>query len=109
MPLLQKPIQSGWRVTAAGIESAAMTTDTCIDLVSHSPKLAQPLTIQVKANEKAKPAGGAGKLAFDWWISETSPAALVALVEMQAEQVWLFTLSELSAVGSLVLGSSQSA
>jgi hypothetical protein len=85
------------RLLKAGIESAAMTTDAGIDLVAYSPKLAQPLTVQVKANEKPKPSGGTGKPAFDWWISETSPAALVALVEMQSERVWLFRLAELAA------------
>ena len=87
-----------FRLLKAGIESAALTTDTGIDLVAYSPRLERPLTIQVKANEKPKPAGGTGKAAFDWWVAEATPAALVALVEMQSERIWLFKLAEFSAV-----------
>ena len=33
-----------------GIESAPMSTDTGIDLVTYSPKTATPVTVQVKTN-----------------------------------------------------------
>jgi len=73
-----------------GIESAPMMTDTGIDLVAYSSKTAIPHTIQVKTNLKAKPGGGRGKSAFDWWIPEDSPAQLVALVDLSTARIWLF-------------------
>jgi hypothetical protein len=77
-----------------GIESAALTTDAGIDLVAYSPLKDNAITIQVKANEKAKPGGGAGSLALDWWLRENSPAELVALADLESQEVWLFTHSE---------------
>jgi len=38
-----------------GIESAPLTTDAGIDLVAHSTKEKDAITIQVKTNLKAKP------------------------------------------------------
>jgi hypothetical protein len=84
-----------FRLLKAGIESAAMTTDTGIDLVAYSPKVKQAITIQVKANLDAKPGGGKGHLALDWWLSQLSPAELVALVDVRSERVWLFKHAEL--------------
>lgn len=72
-----------------------MTTDTGIDLVAYSPKAKQAITIQVKANQAPKPSGGRGKLALDWWLSQSSPAALVALVDVLTERAWLFKHDEL--------------
>ena len=33
-------------------------------------------------------------MALDWWLKRTSPADLVALVNLESEEVWLFTLEE---------------
>lgn len=84
-----------YRLLKAGVESAAMTTDTGIDLVAYSPKAKQAITIQVKANLDAKPGGGKGKLALDWWLPQSNPAELVALVDVRSERVWLFKHDEL--------------
>lgn len=78
-----------------GIESAPMSTDTGVDLVAYSPKLARPLTIQIKANLKAKPGGGKGKLALDWWIDEDTPVEYIALVNLSSQRVWIFSKDEL--------------
>ena len=78
-----------------GIESAPMMTDTGIDLVAYSSNTGVPHTIQVKCNLKAKPGGGRGKLALDWWIPENSPAQLVALVDLSGVRIWLFSHIEL--------------
>ncbi|GHC08915.1 hypothetical protein [Thermomonas carbonis] len=103
IPTSLKPAQIGkcgellvqYRLLLLGIESAPMSTDTGIDLVVYAPKLQTALTIQVKANLKAKPGGGRGKLALDWWVPEASPAQLVALVDLSTEMVWLLTHGEL--------------
>jgi hypothetical protein len=63
-----------YRLLLLGIESAPMSTDVGIDLVAYSPRRQSAYPIQVKANLKAKPGGGTGKAALDWWVSETSPA-----------------------------------
>ena len=42
--------------------------------------------------------GGRGALALDWWVSEASPADLVALVDLDTESVWLFSHAELDAL-----------
>jgi hypothetical protein len=87
-----------YRLLRHGVESAPMTTDTGIDLVAYSPKKARPITIQVKTNLQPKPGGGRGKLALDWWISETSPAAWVALVDLETQRVWLLLQSEFATI-----------
>jgi hypothetical protein len=84
-----------YRLLLLGIESAPMSTDTGVDLVAYSPRLAQAITIQIKTNLRAKPGGGKGKAALDWWVSESVPAALVALVDLSSEKVWLFKREEL--------------
>ncbi len=71
-----------------------MTTDAGIDLVAYNAKSRRAVTIQVKANERPKPGGGKGKLALDWWLSESNPAELIALVDLSELRVWLFTPSE---------------
>lgn len=81
-----------------GIESAPLTTDSGIDLVAFSAKQNKALTIQVKANEKPKPGGGKGPLALDWWLRTTSPAELVALVDLSESRTWLFSHEEFSAL-----------
>jgi len=78
-----------------GVESAPMSTDTGVDLVAYSPKLARPTTIQIKTNLKAKPGGGKGKLALDWWIDEHTPVEYVALVDLSSQRVWILSKGEL--------------
>ena len=78
-----------------GVESAPMSTDTGVDLVAYSPKLARPTTIQIKANLKAKPGGGKGKLALDWWVGENTPVEYIALVDLSSQHVWILSKDEL--------------
>ena len=80
-----------------GIESAPMSTDTGIDLVTYSPKTATPVTVQVKTNLKPKPGGGSGKAALDWWVPTNSPAQYVALVDLSTQSIWLMSLPEFEA------------
>ena len=84
-----------YRLLCLGIESAPMSTDAGIDLVAYSPTRHSAHTIQVKTNLKAKPGGGTGKFALDWWVPEASPAELVALVDISSESIWLFSHSEM--------------
>ncbi|MDP1748506.1 MAG: hypothetical protein Q8L22_03535, partial [Reyranella sp.] len=56
-----------YKLLKRGIESAAMTTDDGIDLVAYAPG-SGPQTVQVKSCLRAKPAGGKGRLALDWWL-----------------------------------------
>lgn len=79
-----------------GVESAPMSTDAGIDLVAYSPTLGVPKTIQVKANLKAKPGGGKGRAALDWWLPHDSPAELIAFVDLSTRRIWLFKASEVS-------------
>jgi hypothetical protein len=84
-----------YRLLALGIESAPMSTDAGVDLVAYSPHLAQAITIQIKTNLGAKHAGGGkGKAALDWWVPESVPASLVALVDLSSERVWLLRREE---------------
>lgn len=78
-----------------GIESAAMSTDTGIDLVTYSPRTAKPVTVQVKTNLKPKPGGGRGKAALDWWVPVGSPAQYVAFVDLSTQSIWLMSQPEL--------------
>jgi hypothetical protein len=87
-----------YRLLMQGIESAPMTTDAGIDLVAYSPRKAGAITIQVKAKHRPTPGGGKGKFALDWWISETSPAEVVAFVDLDAERIWLFRHDELEKI-----------
>lgn len=80
------------------VESAPMSTDAGIDLVAYSPKTREPLTIQVKSNLRAKPGGGKGKAALDWWLPHYSPAQLVALVDLSSPRIWLFRTTEIPIV-----------
>ncbi len=73
-----------------------MTTDSGVDLVVYAPSKDGAMTVQVKANQRSKPAGGKGELALDWWLDESSPAQLVALVDLQEDRVWLFRHRELA-------------
>lgn len=83
-----------YKLLKFGIDSAAMTTDSGIDLVAYSPKSKRPYTIQVKTKEKALPGGGSGKLALAWDLRDNSPAELVAIADLSTDNVWLFTHAE---------------
>ena len=84
-----------YQLLLRGIESAPMSTDTGIDLVTYSPKLPHPITVQVKTNLQPKPGGGKGKLALDWWVPADSPAHYVALVDLCSEGIWFMSPAEL--------------
>jgi hypothetical protein len=86
-----------YQLLLRGIESAPMSTDTGIDLVTFSPKAPAPVTVQVKTNLQAKPGGGKGKMALDWWIPSDTPANLVALVDLSSQSIWLMSPAELAA------------
>ena len=83
-----------YRLLLLGIESSPMTTDTGVDLVVYSPTREEALTIQVKTNLQSKPGGGKGKKALNWWISNSVPAQLIALVDLSSESVWLLKREE---------------
>jgi hypothetical protein len=85
-----------YRLLLLGIESAPMSTDSGIDLVAYSPMAQRPRTVQVKANLKAKPGGGKGKAALDWWVPEDTPAELIALVDLSEQRLWIFERTEFS-------------
>ena len=84
-----------YQLLLLGIESAPMSTDTGIDLVTYSPRLPHPITVQVKTNLKSKPGGGTGKHALDWWVPNDSPADYVALVDLSSQSTWLMSPAEL--------------
>ncbi len=79
-----------------GIESASLSTDAGVDLVAYAPKAHEAQTIQVKSNHKAKPSGGKGKAALDWWIAQDNPAQLVALVDLSSKRLWVFMKEEIA-------------
>jgi hypothetical protein len=76
-----------YQLLLRGIESAPMSTDTGIDLVTYSPAAPHPITVQVKTNLQSKPGGGTGKHALDWWVPENSPAHYVALVDLSSQSI----------------------
>jgi hypothetical protein len=81
-----------------GVESAALMTDTGIDLVAYLPGRKRAMTIQVKANLKPKPGGGRGAMALDWWVRKDSPAEMVALVDLETENVWFLPHKKLEKI-----------
>jgi len=85
-----------YRLLKHAIEASAMPTDAGIDLVAFSSASRRTVTIQVKANLRAKPGGGKGSMALDWWAPQQSPAELFALVDLESDQVWLFWKEELA-------------
>jgi hypothetical protein len=85
-----------YELLSRGIESAPMTTDAGVDLVAYAPKIARPFSIQVKTNLKAKAGGGKGKASLDWWIPESTPAQLVALVDLSSRKIWIVLREELA-------------
>jgi len=84
-----------YKLLLKGIESAPLTTDSGVDLVAYAQQNERPITIQVKTNLKAKPSGGKGKLALDWWVPENSTAELFALADLSTQRVWLMNMKEL--------------
>ena len=83
-----------YKLLKNGIDSAAMTTDSGIDLVAYSSKNKRPFTIQVKTQEKPTHGGGKGKLSLGWSLRDNSPAELVAVTDLSTDNVWLFTHAE---------------
>jgi len=83
-----------YRLLKFGIDSAAMTTDSGIDLVAYSPKNSRSFTIQVKTQETPLKGGGKGKLALAWDLRDSSPAELVAVTDLSTDSAWLFTHAE---------------
>ena len=86
-----------YKLLKFGIDSAAMTTDSGIDLVAYSPRNQRAYTIQVKTKNEASPGGGKGKLSLAWDLRDDSPADLVAATDLSTDSVWLFTHSEFEA------------
>ena len=83
-----------YKLLKHGVDSAAMTIDSGIDLVAYSPKSNRSFTIQVKTKEKPSLAGGKGKLSLGWDLRDNSPAELVAVTDLSTDSVWLFTHAE---------------
>ena len=77
-----------------GVDSAAMTTDSGIDLVAYSPKTSRAFTIQVKTAESPRASGGKGKSAMSWNLKATNKAELVAITDLSTDSVWLLTHAE---------------
>lgn len=85
-----------YKLLLQGIESSPLTTDSGVDLVAFSHRNRKAVTIQVKSNQRPKPAGGKGKLALDWWVADDSPADAVAFVDLSSSSVWLFKMLEVA-------------
>ena len=83
-----------YKLLKFGIDSAAMTTDSGVELVAYSPKSNRSYTIQVKTKEKPSKGGGRGKLSLAWDLRDDSPAELVAVTDLSTDSVWLFTDTE---------------
>ena len=76
------------------IDSARLTTDVGIDLVVYAPADRSAYTVQITANLGPKPAGGKGALSRGWYFPAECPAQLLALVALDVDHVWLFTIDE---------------
>ena len=87
-----------FKLLMRGIESSPLTTDAGIDLVAFSPRRQRAVTIQVKTNLAAKPGGGKGKPALDWWAEDQPKADVFAFVDLQLLRVWLVEASALATV-----------
>jgi hypothetical protein len=81
-----------YRLLKLGIDSARLTTDAGIDLVVYAPADRSAITVQVKANFGPKPAGGKGPLNRSWYFPHAYPAQLLALVALDVDAVWIFTI-----------------
>jgi hypothetical protein len=87
-----------YKLLLKGVESAHLTTDSGVDLVVYSANRKDAVTVQVKTNLQPKPGGGVGKLALDWWVTEDTPADLVAFVDLSFNRVWLMTAQEVASL-----------
>lgn len=83
-----------YRLLKLGIDSARLTTDAGIDLVVYAPGTGEATTVQVKCTLAAAPAGGKGQLSRGWNFPDTCPAQLVALVALDLDCAWIFTIDE---------------
>ncbi|GAB3046477.1 hypothetical protein GCM10027053_00050 [Intrasporangium mesophilum] len=83
-----------YQLLKSEIDSARMTTDAGIDLVVYAPRDRSASTVQVKTNVGPRPAGGRGPLVRGWYFPHLLPAQLLALVALDTDTVWLFTLKE---------------
>ena len=83
-----------YKLLKFGIDSAAMTTDSGVDLVAYSSKSDRSYTIQVKTKERPSQGGGKGKLSLAWDLRDSSPAELVAVTDLSSNSAWLFTHAE---------------
>jgi hypothetical protein len=83
-----------YKLIKHGVDSARMTTDSGIDLVAYSNKGEKAYTIQIKTKKQPLWAGGKGKRALGWFLHNDSPADLIAAVNLETDQVWLFTKQE---------------
>ncbi len=100
MPLTRNPLHIGaggellvqYQLLKLGIDSARLTTDAGIDLVVYAPGAQEATTVQVKAVDRATPAGGGkGKMAIGWSFRDDTPAQVLAFVLLERDLVWLFT------------------
>jgi len=83
-----------YQLVKLGIDSARLTTDAGVDLVVYAPGDRLATTVQVKDNFGPKPSGGRGPLSRSWYFPHRCPAQLIALVALDTDTVWLFTLEE---------------
>ena len=83
-----------YKLLKLGIDSAAIMTDSGINLVAYSPRNKRPFTIQVKTNTEPTKGGGKGKLFLGWYLRDDFPAELVAVTDLSTDSAWLFTHSE---------------
>jgi len=83
-----------YKLLKFGVDSAAMTTDSGIDLVAYSPRNQRPYTIQVKSKGNPTHGGGRGKLSLVWDLRDDSPADLVVVTDLSTDSAWLFTHKE---------------
>jgi hypothetical protein len=103
MALTRNPLHIGaggellvqYQLLKLGIDSARMTTDAGIDLVVYAPGAQEATTVQVKAVDRATPAGGGkGKMAIGWTFPHNTPAQLLAFVLLERDTVWLLTRAQ---------------
>jgi hypothetical protein len=71
------------------------TGETGIHLFAQYQLDEDPVAIAVRANAGPKPAGGNGKPALDWWVSEETTADQVAFVDLFSGRVWLMPIDQL--------------
>lgn len=82
-----------------GIESAHLTTDTGIDLVSY-PRTAssgrvKPISIQVKTSSHR---GVAEDRWIEWSVPSACPADFIAAVDLERNKAWFFSMANFKKV-----------